>query len=125
MQSDALPATLAIPEDLRACAIALDHLGVCEVAWTRQNALGVISALQGTKWAVLGGDVLVQRDGAFRHSNNSWHTDGAADERCPAFIERSHRESRSYIERFPERPDSAVAYVLVFAPCEGRLLDLT
>jgi len=48
-----------------------------------------------------------------------------ADDSCPEFIDRSHRESRSYIDQIPMKPDSAVAYVLVFAPCEGRLLDLS
>ena len=125
MQSDALHAALPISEELRASAFPLDHLGVCEVAWTRQSALDVISALRGTKWAILGGDVLVQRDGVFRHSNDNWHSDRRGDERCPEFIERSHGESRIYIEQFPEKPNLPVAYVLVFAPCEGRLLDLT
>lgn len=125
MHSDALPAALPLSEELRARAISLDHLGVYEVAWIREDALSVISALRDTKWAVLGGDVLMQRDGAFRHSYDSWHSDRVADERCPEFVERTHRESRSYIERFPEKAGSLVAYVLVFAPCEGRLLDLT
>src|SRR6478609_3727244 len=107
MQSNAVPAALPIPEDLRACAISLHHLGVREVALIRQNAVDIISALQGSKWAILGGDVLVERDGAFRHSGDSWHTDRMADDSCPEFIDRSHRESRSYIERFPEKPDSA------------------
>src|SRR4030095_1410632 len=125
MQSDALPAALPISAELRASAIPLDHLGVCEVAWTRQDALPIYTALQGTKWAVLGGDVLVQRDGVFRHTHDSWHSDPRAEEKCPDFVERSHRESRTYIERFPEKLDSRVAYVFVFAPCKGRLLDLT
>jgi hypothetical protein len=125
MQSDALFAALPIPEELRASAIRLDHLGVYEVAWTRQNALAVISALRDTKWALLGGDVLRKRAGLFHHSYDNWHSEPASGESCPDFVQRSHGESRSYIERFPEKPDSAVAYVLVFAPCEGSLLDLT
>ena len=125
MQSGVLPAGLPISDELRASAIPLEHLGVCEVAWTRARALDVISALRDSKWAVLGGDVLVQRDGVLRHSYDSWHSDPATDEACPEFVDRSHRESRIYIERFPEKPESPPAYVLVFAPCEGRLLDLT
>ena len=125
MQSNVLPRALPISDELRASAISLEHLGVSEVAWTRARALDVISALRGSKWAILGGDVLVQRDGVLRHSYDSWHSSPTAEEMCPAFVERSHSESRTYIERFPEKPASPTAYVLVFAPCEGRLLDLT
>jgi Immunity protein 40 len=125
MQSDVLPKGLPISDELRATAISLEHLGVREVAWSRARALDVISTLRGPTWAVLGGDVLVQCDGVFRHSYDSWHSDPVAEEACPEFVQRSHRESRTYIERFPEKPDSPTAYVLVFAPCEGRLLDLT
>jgi Immunity protein 40 len=106
MQSDILPAGLPISDQLRASAIPLDHLGVHEVAWTRGSALDVISALGGTIWALLGGDVLVRCDGVFRHSYDSWHSDPSADEACPEFVERSHRESRTYIERFPEKAGS-------------------
>ena len=125
MQSDVVPIELPISDELRASAISLEHLGLREVAWSRVRALDVISALRGSRWAVLGGDVLVPRDGVLRHSYDSWHSDPADEEMCSEFVERSHRESRTYIERFPEKPDSPAAYVLVFAPCEGRLLDLT
>ena len=119
MHSDTLPAKLPLPDALRAAAIPLDHLGVLEVAWTREKALEVVATLEGTTWAILGGDVLVQRSGAYWHSYDTWHSDPAPDELCLDFVPRSHRETRSYIEA---SSDEFAAYVLVFAPCEAGFL---
>ena len=116
MQSDALPTELPISEALRAYAIPLDHLGDREVAWPRDKALEIVCVLQGTTWAVLGGDVLVQRDGAFRHSYDNWYSDRRPDEAALDFVGRSHRETRDYIERYQEK-ETLVSYVLVFDRC--------
>jgi len=116
MQSDTLPANLPIAEAIRSSAIPLDHLGVREVAWPRDTALEIVSVLQGTAWAILGGDVLIQRDGAFRHSYDNWYSDRRSDETASDFVTRSHRETRNYIQRYPEK-DAPISYVLVFDQC--------
>ena len=116
MQSDALPAELPVPQALRDSAIALDHLGVCEVAWSRRDALQIVDALRETAWAILGGDVLVHRDGAFAYSYDNWHSDPQPEEVAHDFIARSHRETRDYIARYPEK-ELPIAYVLVFDQC--------
>jgi hypothetical protein len=116
MPDDALPADLPIPEELKACATSLGHLGVREIAWPRVKALEVVSALEGTAWAIVGGVVLVLRDGAHTHRYDNWHSDRRSDETCSDFVKRSHRETHSYIERYPEG-NATVSYVLVFRQC--------
>ena len=116
MPDDALPADLPIPEELKACATSLSHLGVREIAWPRVKALEVVSALEGTAWAILGGVVLVLREGVSTRRYDNWHSDRGSDETCSDFVKRSHRETQSYIERYPEG-DADVSYVLVFKQC--------
>jgi len=119
MLEDALPAELPIPQKLRTCAISLAHLGVRgvrEVAWPRAKALEVVSALEGTAWAILGGVVLVLRDGAYTRAYDNWYSDRRSDETCSDFVKRSHRETHSYIERYPEG-NAVVSYVLAFKQC--------
>jgi hypothetical protein len=116
MLKDALPADLPIPEELKTCATSLLHLGVREAAWPRMKALEVVSALKGTAWAILGGVVLVKREGVYTRRYDNWHSDRRPDETSSDFVKRSHHETHSYIERYPE--GNAVAfYVLVFKQC--------
>ena len=111
-----LPANLPIPETLKSFAIPMSHLGIRDIAWPRAQALEIVSALDGTAWAVLGGDVFVLRENAFAHAYANWHSDRRADETCSDFVKRSHSETRSYIERYPEK-DATVSYGLVFKQC--------
>ncbi len=116
MPEDALPADLPIPQELKTCATSLVHLGVREFAWPRVKALEVVSALEGTAWAILGGVVLVLREGVSTRRYDNWHSDRGSDETCSDFVKRSHRETQSYIERYPEG-NADVSYVLVFRRC--------
>jgi hypothetical protein len=116
MPEDALPADLPIPQELKTCATSLVHLGVRDFAWPRGKALEVVSALEGTAWATLGGVVLVLRDGKYTRRYDNWHSDRRSDETCSDFVKRSHRETHSYIERYPEG-DTDVSYMLAFRQC--------
>ena len=116
MLENALPAGLPIPQELKTCATSLVHLGVREVSWPRVKALEVVSALEGTAWAILGGVVLVLREGVSTRKYDNWYSDRHSDETCSDFVKRSHRETYSYIERYPEG-DAVVSYVLVFKQC--------
>jgi hypothetical protein len=116
MREDALPADLPIPQELKTCATSLVHLGVREFAWPRGKALEVVSALEGTAWAILGGVVLVLREGVSTRRYDNWHSDRRSDETCSDFVKRSHLETHSYIERYPEG-NADVSYVLVFKQC--------
>ena len=111
-----LPADLPISDALKSAAIPLGHLGVRDIASPRTQALEIVSALAGTPWAILGGDVFVVRQGAFAYALANWHSDRHADESCSDFVQRSHDETRRYIERYPEKNDT-VSYGLVFALC--------
>ena len=116
MLKDALPADLPISEELRTCATSLVHLGVREFAWPRPKALEVVSALEGTAWAVLGGVVLVLRDEVYTRKYDNWSSDRRSNETWSDFVKRSHHETRSYIEHYPEG-NAVVLYVLVFKQC--------
>ena len=120
-----IPDSLPISEALKSSAISLNDIGVADIAWPRAEALDVITQLHSTIWAILGGDVLAHTGRRYEYTHNNWHSGPAPAETCREFVPRSHRESRVYIERYPEPPESRVVYSLVFAPCEGRLLDLT
>ena len=94
---------------------------------TPERARHYLSAARDEVDGPNGGDVLMQCDNEFSVSQtNSWHSDPAAEERMLSSSE-SHRESRTYIECFPRKPNSPVriTFLLFAKPCEGRLLDLT
>src|ERR1700675_1160776 len=100
MLENAIPAGLPISQELKACATSLSHLGVRgvhEAAWPRAKALEIVSALEGTAWAILGGVVLVLRDGVSTRAYDNWYSDRRSDETCSDFVKRSHRETHSYI----------------------------
>ena len=56
------------------------------------------------------------RDGAYTQASDNWYSNQRPGEKCSDFVKRSHRETRGYIERYPEK-DAVVSYVLVFKQC--------
>ncbi len=114
--NDALPAGLPISRELKKDATSLVHLGVRAAGWPRAKALEVVSALEGTDWAILGGVVMVLRDGLYTRKYDNWSSDRRSDETCSDFAKRSHHETHSYIEHYPEG-DSVVSYMLLFKHC--------
>lgn len=94
--------TELLPRDLLDSAVDLrPHVGVSEVGWRRADALRVLSALAGSDWAVLGGDVLVARGPAWEHALDNWHVQARQGEARDAYVARSHAASREVIERYP------------------------
>ncbi|HAH19604.1 MAG: hypothetical protein A2Y00_07480 [Omnitrophica WOR_2 bacterium GWF2_43_52] len=100
-----------IPASLLANSIPLEW---GEVAWTRADALQVVSALDGSSVAILGGDVLQKRERRFEHESSSWHSDRREDELWLDYALRNWSETMAYLKRFPDPEDGSFAYVLVF-----------
>jgi Immunity protein 40 len=102
-------------EELLAKGISLQDLGLTEVALHRADALLAAEALRASSVPILGGDVYFVRKGKVEQGFANWHSDRHPDERLPEFVERSYRETRKYLEAFPDRPEMAPVFVFVVA----------
>lgn len=92
-----------LPSPLASSAVDLSEFGVHALAWSRSDALAVLEHLADWEMPVLGGDVLSSvRPLEYAYAN--WHSDPGADEDVATYAQRSQRETRDYIERYPTEP---------------------
>ena len=101
------------PPQFLAAGISLEHIGVANLAWRREDALSIIEALHGTGVAVLGGDVLDTAEGHLAYNYSNWHIEPQPHELWPAFVGRSHRLATEYIAAYRQPDNSAYAFTLV------------
>ena len=111
-----------LPSSLRHAAIHNQPEGCENVAWRRLQAIDVIHYLQSSNTAVLGGDVIVKKDGVFELTLDSWHSDHQKGETWSAYAARSRQEAMDYLTRYPEEGDVAYTFVLQEKPAAGDLL---
>ena len=104
-----------IPIHLHQRAISLDHLGVDEVAWTRDDVFEIIRALEQTRVAILGGDVLQKFGTHPTHNYDSWHTDRKEREAWLEYAARSRQATRAYVNAYPNPQAGSITFVLVFS----------
>jgi hypothetical protein len=105
-----------LPEEICAQRIPLDiDVGVYEDAWTRRAARKVIEAIEGSNVAILGGEVLRRAAGCISYTYDNWDSHRAEREEFGAYAVRSRRETRAYIDAYPDPEDGTVLYVMVFA----------
>ncbi|MBT3321371.1 MAG: hypothetical protein HN392_03705 [Anaerolineae bacterium] len=96
---------MKIPPHLKGKEISLEHIGLSEVAWSKNDALDLLKYLEATDHFVLGGDVLALEVDHYQHNYDNWHfnfEDGDAKE--------SIEQAASYINKYPA---GDYAFVLV------------
>ena len=93
--------------------LSLEHIGVANLAWRREDALAILEALQGTSIAVLGGDVLDTAEGHLTYNYSNWFVEPLPQEAWSAFVIRSHRRAAEYIASYRHPNTGACAFTLV------------
>ena len=101
-----------IPKSLSSRAKSLAALGLDEAAWTRSDALELLSHLKGAQVAVLGGDVYTEGPGQLEPTYDNWYCERRPGEEFPAYAERSQREAFSFVDGYPDLPGILFAFVL-------------
>ena len=98
---------LDIPSNLKGKEILLEHIGIRNVAWLRNDALELIDYLSSKGSFILGGDVLTLTPDGYRHNYDNWYfnfEDGNANQ--------SVEHAKNYINKYPI---GNVAFVLIVA----------
>lgn len=95
-----------------------DKTGTLDWALKREDALAALQLLRQEARAVLGGDVVLEKDGKFYfifhdRVQGTWHIDQRDNESAESYIARSIRETEDYIESYPEKSGGNYYYVLV------------
>ena len=90
-----------------------------EVALPRQSALEALSTLKGSRVAVLGGDVLTQKDGLLKYVYANWFCAKQNGESLDEYAERSLRYASSYVSSFTPANDFEPLFVFVLEDING------
>jgi hypothetical protein len=109
---DKLPASF--PQNLLESAVPLKSMGLSDLAWKRNDAIQVVDALAECGYAILGGDVLVERAGRLTHTYDSWFVNREEAATWRQFVLESKNRAISYISRYSETNGDDYYYVLVF-----------
>jgi hypothetical protein len=84
----------------------LGEFGISNWAFTRSQALDIITKLQRLRIPVLGGDVCeMDLYGRILPNYDSWHCERRPDESREDFAERSLHKARTYIESYSINAD--------------------
>jgi hypothetical protein len=90
--------------------MSLASIGSGNWALARDEALAAADQLYSMKVPILGGDVYRLEDGDLIFDYGGWHSDQKASESSGAFLMRSWRETKNYIEEYPLK---AALFVIV------------
>jgi hypothetical protein len=93
--------------------VALDKLGLREVALRREDALSAIQALKESSVPILGGDMYFDHQGGVEPAYANWYVDRQGAESRKEFAERSCLKAKDYVASFPDRTDKHSLFVLV------------
>ena len=100
-----------LPPELAARATAGAE-GCDEVAWSKADALAVLTCLVASEVAVLGGDVLRRSNDRTAHAYDNWHCERDSGEAWGTYVERSRRVAEDYLRRYPDPEDGSILYAL-------------
>src|SRR5579871_139794 len=92
-----------------------DTAHVYEVAWPYPLILEDLAALEDEFYAILGGDVYREESGHFIFANDTWGLNADPAWTWLDYVQRSHKVSRDYIERYHSRNGDGFWYVPVFS----------
>lgn len=106
--------------------ISLAEEGLEDLAWTRPDVIGVVMQLDGTKVAVIGGDILKNEGEMYGHTCDSWCCDIRPGELWDEYAKRSRKTAQEYVEAYPEAHNSSYIFCLLLAdkPSIDQLLKI-
>jgi len=88
---------MKIPEELQGKEINLKEIGINSIAWKKMDALLLLDYMEKESIVILGGDVLVKKDGIYQHTYDNWHY-----EKDNTMISDSIMNTRDYISTYKE-----------------------
>lgn len=98
-----------IPESLRADAIPLDDQAECDAAWPRDQALAVLSSLDGSTVAVLLAHVYAPTPTGLLPTRDYSRCGPLPGESATEFARRSRAAARDFLEGRDDDPDALIA----------------
>ena len=102
-----------LPEELMISAKSLEHLGISEMAWDRENAIKVIEFLYSNNYAILGGDVYKEEDGDLNATYDSWYFNRSEAKSAQDFLQESSKRAIMYINRYHARNGEGYYYSII------------
>jgi len=102
-----------ISPSLKVHALPLRHLGLDDVAWSREYTREVLNAIKDADIAVLGGDVFRERGGHLVHTYDNWHCERDVAESLANYARRSWQYAWDYVAKYPENKAEQVYFSLV------------
>jgi len=102
------------PEELINLAKPLEHLGISEMAWDRENAIKVVEFLYKNNYAIIGGDVYKIVKGNLDSTYDSWYSNRNEAKSNQDFLQESINRAKAYINQYHERNGRDYYYSIVF-----------
>ena len=90
-----------------------DAVGVNEWAFTKDEAISVVTQLKELNIPVLGGDVYEIREGRPHPIGENWSCNQEHDEPFTQFVERSASKATDYLTRYPTTAPDSHKFVVV------------
>lgn len=79
----------------------------------KASALSALLELRQSMIPVLGGDVLILKEGRWVHTYDNWYCDRSPNEPYDDYCLRSNEVTKEYIQKYPTNDDSQVVFVFV------------
>jgi hypothetical protein len=107
------------PEQLIRTGISLDHLGIIEIAWDKNDAIAAISFLCNSGYIILGGDVYVMDNGCLQYTYDNWFFEPRAlkdhQNIHNYLIQKSKDKAIHYVNQYYKMNGDKFYYTVVFA----------
>ena len=91
----------------------LFSFGIKNWALTKAEAIAVIEKLYLSGVSILGGDVYENKGEVFESNYDNWYCDPLPDEEHGAFLDRSIKIAKQYIELYQTKEPDSIFFVLV------------
>lgn len=86
-----------LPPDILRKGYSLEHLGIGEIAWRKDEIISIIKILNKKKIPVLGGDVYKVINGKIEITYDNWYMDNDGK---PDYVEKSLSKVITYIGEY-------------------------
>jgi hypothetical protein len=99
-----------------------EKLGTLDWALKKEDALVAAKILHSASIPILGGEIITEMNGKFRHLGEGWHSDQQKDETLDDFVQKSFTETVDYITKSSEDNSGNYYYILVPGPKPQHIL---